>query len=264
MDTQQCLKILQLECATSPEDLKKAYEDLVNVWHPDRFQHDPSLKKIAEEKLRKINLAYQHCLAYFDPDQRECFKPSNTAAWNNDSGPGEQEKAGSQNRTPSTKFSPYIDDTRSQQLSEFTDFRITKKSKRSFFRRYVLRSCICALLIVSGLGIYYLRETYNFDLQSKKPPSETIKKMANKLEIDEVVQKNIPPDQHEINDRREALKPVRTQEYYEIYLIDGSSFITKSCWEEDNMIKFKLYNGSMGLEKHKVTKIVKRRYPQRK
>ena len=234
MDTQRCLEILQLECVTSPEELKKAYEDLVQIWQPDRFEHDPSLKKIAEEKLQKIKLAYHHCLAYFDPDQ--CLKQSKSASWDNLSIPGKNETFGAHHRNQSGRSDTSIDDTRSQQSSEFASLNITKKPQRAHIRRYVWRSIIC----------------------------EAMKKMATKLEKNEAIQKNIPPVQQEMNEQIKVLKPVRTQQYYEIYLTDGSSFMTKSCWEEGNMIKFKIYKGSMGIEKHKVTKIVKRRYPKRK
>jgi len=264
MDTQQCLEILQLECATSPEELKKAYEDLVQIWQPDRFEHDPSLKKIAEEKIRKIKLAYHHCLAYFDPDQNQCLKPSTSTFWDNLSIPGKNETFGAHHRNQSSISPTSIDDTRRQQSSEFADFRITKKSQRSHVRRYVWRGIICILLMVSGLSIFFFFEKDNLASKFKIQPSEAIKKMANKLEKNEPIQKNIPPVQQEMKDQIRVLKPVRTQEYYEIYLTDGSSFMTRSCWEEGNMIKFKIYKGSMGVEKHKVTKIVKRRYPKRK
>lgn len=262
MDTQRCLEILQLECVTSPEELKKAYEDLVQIWQPDRFEHDPSLKKIAEEKLQKIKLAYHHCLAYFDPDQ--CLKQSKSASWDNLSIPGKNETFGAHHRNQSGRSDTSIDDTRSQQSSEFASLNITKKPQRAHIRRYVWRSIICVLLMVSGLSIFFLFENDNLASKLKRQPSEAMKKMATKLEKNEAIQKNIPPVQQEMNEQIKVLKPVRTQQYYEIYLTDGSSFMTKSCWEEGNMIKFKIYKGSMGIEKHKVTKIVKRRYPKRK
>lgn len=41
------------------EELKKAYRDLVKVWHPDRFGGNPGLQRKAQEKLKEINLAYE-------------------------------------------------------------------------------------------------------------------------------------------------------------------------------------------------------------
>ena len=43
----------------TPEHLKRAYLALVKRWHPDRFAHDPAQQKLAEEKLRAINVAYE-------------------------------------------------------------------------------------------------------------------------------------------------------------------------------------------------------------
>ena len=44
--------------------IRESYRDLVKVWHPDRFAHDPKLQQKAEEKLKEINLAYQAILDY--------------------------------------------------------------------------------------------------------------------------------------------------------------------------------------------------------
>ena len=50
---------LGLEAGATPEDIKRAYLALVKRWHPDRFVNDPAQLKIAEEKMRAINVAYE-------------------------------------------------------------------------------------------------------------------------------------------------------------------------------------------------------------
>ena len=45
-------EILDLQPGASPEEVKQAYRELVKVWHPDRFSHDPKLIKRAHEKLK--------------------------------------------------------------------------------------------------------------------------------------------------------------------------------------------------------------------
>ncbi len=50
--------VLDLEPSASPAEVRQAYRDLVKVWHPDRFAHDPRLQRRAHVKLQAINDAY--------------------------------------------------------------------------------------------------------------------------------------------------------------------------------------------------------------
>jgi hypothetical protein len=59
MDIRKCYEVLELRPGYSQADLKLAYKDLVQVWHPDRFVHNPRLKEKAETKLKQINAAYE-------------------------------------------------------------------------------------------------------------------------------------------------------------------------------------------------------------
>jgi hypothetical protein len=56
---QDCYRILDLEMGATIEEVKRAYRELVRVWHPDRFVHDPVLQRKTQEKLKQINLAYE-------------------------------------------------------------------------------------------------------------------------------------------------------------------------------------------------------------
>ena len=58
-DIKRCYEKLGLTMGASEEDVKTAYRDLVQVWHPDRFSHNPTLQKKAQEKLKEINTAYE-------------------------------------------------------------------------------------------------------------------------------------------------------------------------------------------------------------
>jgi tetratricopeptide (TPR) repeat protein len=58
-ELEQCYRVLEVEPNASADDIRGAYLLLVNVWHPDRFQHDPSLQTRAAEKLRAFNRAFQ-------------------------------------------------------------------------------------------------------------------------------------------------------------------------------------------------------------
>ena len=57
------LQALGLEKHASPDDIENTYRTLVKVWHPDRFVHDPKLRKDAEEKLKEINGAHDYLLS---------------------------------------------------------------------------------------------------------------------------------------------------------------------------------------------------------
>jgi hypothetical protein len=56
---------LGLEVGASQEQVKQAYRDLVNVWHPDRFSHDKRLRLVAQEKMKEINGAHEFLKASF-------------------------------------------------------------------------------------------------------------------------------------------------------------------------------------------------------
>jgi len=57
------LKVLDLPPRASSDEVKRAYRDLVKVWHPDRFTGDPSLQRKTQEKLKEINVAYDNIKA---------------------------------------------------------------------------------------------------------------------------------------------------------------------------------------------------------
>jgi len=49
---------LGLQPGATPAQVRQAYRDMANVWHPDRFAHDPRLQEKAQEKLKAVNDAY--------------------------------------------------------------------------------------------------------------------------------------------------------------------------------------------------------------
>src|SRR6186713_645761 len=58
MDLRRWLEVLGLEPGATKQQMDQTYRDLVKVWHPDRFESDPSLRRKATEKLRELNAAY--------------------------------------------------------------------------------------------------------------------------------------------------------------------------------------------------------------
>lgn len=52
--------VLDVAPLATVEEVRAAYYDLVKIWHPDRYQHEPErLRKKAEEKLKAIVEAYE-------------------------------------------------------------------------------------------------------------------------------------------------------------------------------------------------------------
>ena len=54
-----CLELFDLPDAFTEAQLKQAYHDLVQVWHPDKHSHNERLQRKADEKMKEINQAYE-------------------------------------------------------------------------------------------------------------------------------------------------------------------------------------------------------------
>jgi len=55
----ECYRVLEVAPGASLEEVREAWRDLVQVWHPDRFRANSRLHQKAEERLKRINLAYE-------------------------------------------------------------------------------------------------------------------------------------------------------------------------------------------------------------
>jgi curved DNA-binding protein CbpA len=53
------LRVLGLNTDATESEVRASYHVLVKVWHPDRFESDPTLKEAAEAKLKDVNSAYE-------------------------------------------------------------------------------------------------------------------------------------------------------------------------------------------------------------
>jgi len=51
--------VLELLPTATLADIKKAWHEQLQVWHPDRFNHSPALHRKAEARTQLINQAYQ-------------------------------------------------------------------------------------------------------------------------------------------------------------------------------------------------------------
>src|SRR5262245_26883982 len=75
-----CFEILGCDQGATFEQVKRAYKDLVRVWHPDRFAHDPRLQQKAEEKLKEIDEAYEQLHSFFSDLHNSRSSKSNPAS----------------------------------------------------------------------------------------------------------------------------------------------------------------------------------------
>ncbi len=51
--------VLEIAPTATNADIKKAWHEQMQVWHPDRFSHSPTLHRKAETRTKLINQAYQ-------------------------------------------------------------------------------------------------------------------------------------------------------------------------------------------------------------
>ena len=52
-------RVLEVDPGASLDEIRESWRDLVQVWHPDRFRDNPRLHQKAEERIKRINTAYE-------------------------------------------------------------------------------------------------------------------------------------------------------------------------------------------------------------
>ncbi|KAJ50441.1 curved DNA-binding protein CbpA [Clostridium tetanomorphum] len=70
-------EILGINKGASKEEIKRAYRDLAKKYHPDQYGNNP-LRDLAEDRMRKINEAYDYLIKNADSGNY-----SNTNSYNN-------------------------------------------------------------------------------------------------------------------------------------------------------------------------------------
>ena len=88
--------------------------------------------------------------------------------------------------------------------------------------------------------------------------SETMDKIIEHLEKEQPGAEKNSPVKPYIEEMDRALKSEELQPNFEIHLDSGSIIMTRAWWEEGDMIMYRIDGGSMGIEKTRVKKIVKR------
>ncbi len=263
MDTRRCLETLELESVTSPDELKQAYRDMVQIWHPDRFPGNPRLQRIADAKLKEINEAYNNLLAYFDPEQRARLKRLNLPTREQSSPIGQPGNAESQTGARSANRKS----TEPEDSNSTGSFRVYSAQKKSSRSKFFLFLAICFVLVISSLVIYFILNVDRLKASTIGVASEAMQKMKMELEkgaADKLGQNgNSPPGtlspQSDIIDLSKEAKPAKSVIFFEIYLEGDTIIMTKSWWQEGDMIMYNQFGGTMGVEKSRVKRIVERR-----
>jgi hypothetical protein len=74
---------LDLEWPATRDEVREAHRALLQVWHPDKHQHKPKLRKKAEAKLKRVNVATDALLTYIAvgcPVCSACDEPTDEGA----------------------------------------------------------------------------------------------------------------------------------------------------------------------------------------
>jgi tetratricopeptide (TPR) repeat protein len=79
-DLRDCYRLLEVGEGASAEEIRSAYMLLVNVWHPDRFAHEPRLQARASERIQSINGAFARIRTAPLRAPREPGRPERSAA----------------------------------------------------------------------------------------------------------------------------------------------------------------------------------------
>ena len=67
LDPHRAYRVLGVEAGATLEDVKSAFRDLAQVWHPDRFPIGSRLRDKAERNLKRITEAYALLKDYQPP-----------------------------------------------------------------------------------------------------------------------------------------------------------------------------------------------------
>ena len=249
---------MELETIGSLQEAKRAYKDLVRVWHPDRFQSNPRLKQKADQKLREINLAYKYLLNYIESNQTGRLSIPKIPSSNSPSGidianyaeqsgghrPGRNSRTGKGNKNPDTARS--------------ADPATKARPRTSSIGRYVLLALFFVVVAISALAIYFLSNPDKVASTSRGIASEALETIADKLEKNKTIPEKDPSVKGIIQELDRAAMSSEADKKFEIHLDSGSILMTELWWEESDMIMYRVDGGSMGIERSRVKKIVKR------
>ena len=258
MNLQLCLKILELETTATLQEAKRAYKDLVRVWHPDRFQNNPRLQRKAEQRLREINLAYKYLCCHLESNQARALSTLKTTRAHSSTGGGHADYAGPASPPRPASNAPGIAGG-SKPKSGPSAVPLSKAAApKPFIGRYVLLAFLGVFLTISALVVYYLYNTDELASRTKGVASEAMDTILEHLEKKQPVGDGDSREKRFIEGLDRNVHGSGLQPEFEIHLDSGSIIMTEAWWEEGDMIMYRVDGGSIGIERSRVKKIVKR------
>ena len=155
-------RVLGLRPGASKEEVKKAYRDLAQVWHPDRFAHSPRLQEKAQGNLKRINAAFE-ALKDYDPPAPAPNRALLSDTFSAIIGIGDMLKTG-QHKQPSAA-APKPRPRRARKpgvvglgpIERSGVYRVRRRTRRGFRRPLVITVVVMALavlLAVTALMVY--------------------------------------------------------------------------------------------------------------
>ncbi len=148
-DGDRYYEILELKPGASREEVRRAYTDLVKVWHPDRFTHDPRLQQKAQEKLKEINEAYERLQA---GSRMRAFRPGH---WSSQSQSGRESRESRSHESQEPPPSSPDESSRRPEKEQPEEPSVPPPSRtRISAKRKILIGSLSALVIVPMILIF--------------------------------------------------------------------------------------------------------------
>jgi len=148
-DRDRYYEILELKPGASREEVRRAYTDLVKVWHPDRFTHDPRLQQKAQEKLKEINEAYERLQA---GSRMRAFRPGH---WSSQSQSGRESRESRSHESQEPPPSSPDESSRRPEKEQPEEPSVPPPSRtRISAKRKILIGSLSALVIVPMILIF--------------------------------------------------------------------------------------------------------------
>jgi curved DNA-binding protein CbpA len=264
MDYRECLEILGLKNATSQKQVDMAYRNMVHTWNPDRFPFDAELRKHAEEKLRKINFAYEQLSAHLSLGHEQEKRAWLKRKPNPKSKPSERpETAGYYPKSPYAKSATSRKPGQPRQRPSVIP-SASGPVRTSSAGKYMVFGL---LLLFGGFTVFiinYLLKLDQSDFDNRAPTSSIMKKLTDESPSSESTKKSgsrkreLKKPGYSEKEKSDSGLSTRQGNYYEIYLKRGGVIIAEKWWEQGNMIMYKTKFGTMGIEKDSVDNIIRK------